>query len=111
MVLSAAEVEVIVPLYCCLLGKAGGFASKLRDSLCANNATVCRVCGNSTSGRTALSPYKLFYEGMSSLGGPGGTQIVPKDNKVLWAKWQEALKTDLRFAFPALTLQEIHSRL
>jgi hypothetical protein len=123
-----SERDVRVLLYCCstastirtLLGKAvggdGGFADLLRDALCEQGATHCRVVAHDTVGHTTKNPYVRFFDGAGSpIGGAGGTQVVRPSSK-LWTPWREALNGqfmagDFRFRFPYLEIGQIHEAL
>jgi hypothetical protein len=114
-----------VPLFCCSTGddeqddpleSAGfgdnSFADKLRDALCAEGETYCRVMAHSKPAHTTMNPKALFFEGMGVPdGGVGGyAPVGPKSPN--WAAWKRALqKTDLRFRFSYMTPAEIHAEL
>jgi hypothetical protein len=124
----SSERNVRVLLYCCstastiraLFGKSvggdGGFADMLRDGLCENGATHCRVVGHVTAGHTTRNPYVRFFDGAGSpVGGAGGTDVVRPSSK-LWTAWREALNgeflaPDFRFRFPYLEIGQIHEAL
>jgi hypothetical protein len=117
--------NMTVPLYCCSTGddaqddpleSAGfgdnSFADTLRDALCVEGETYCRVIAHSKPAHTTMNPKALFFEGMGvPTGGVGGfAPVGPKSPN--WKKWQKALKTtDLRFRFPYMTPAEIHAEL
>lgn len=107
----------VVTLYACstadgpATGGDGGFADRLRDALCAAGAVACRVDAHATAGHATRNPYVRRFEGMGvATGGVGGQWIVtPKS--ALWGPWARALKGDLRWEFPLLSVAEIHARL
>ena len=118
-----SERDVRVLLYCCstastihaLVGKAvggdGGFADELRDALCREGATHCRVMGHDTVGHSGRNPYVRFFDGAGSpVGGAGGTQVVRPGSK-LWSRWREELFTDFRFHMPHMEIGQIHEAL
>jgi hypothetical protein len=123
-----SERDVRVLLYCCstastihaLVGKAvggdGGFADELRDALCREGATHCRVMGHDTVGHSARNPYVRFFDGAGSpVGSAGGTQVVRPGSK-LWRAWREALSgaylgTDFRLRFWQYEIGQIHEAL
>jgi hypothetical protein len=115
---SAPDVRVL--LYCCStastirrllrtsVGGDGGFADALRDALCREGATGCRVVGHTTVGHATKNPYVRFFDGKgSSIGGQGGEYVV-RPGSALWPRWREALATDFRFHFPYLEVAQIH---
>jgi hypothetical protein len=125
----SSERDVRVLLYCCstastiraLWGKSvggdGGFADMLRDALCENGATHCRVMGHVTAGHATRNPYVRFFDGAGSpVGGAGGTDVVRPSSK-LWTAWREALNgqflagSDFRFVFPTMEIGQIHEAL
>lgn len=122
--------EVIVPLYCCSTGEdpdddditAAGtgddsFSDRLRDALCADGATQCRVMGHTTVGHTTSNPMVLFMDGMGSeYGGVGGYPPVSPGARKMWSAWKKALRdrkggNTLRFRFPFMTVGAIHEEL
>lgn len=118
-----SERDVRVLLYCCstastlhaLVGKAvggdGGFADELRDALCREGATHCRVMGHDTVGHSGRNPHVRFFDGNGSpVGGAGGTRVVRPGTK-LWPIWREQLFTDLRFHMPHMEIGQIHEGL
>jgi hypothetical protein len=121
--------NVRIPLYACStastlrrllrLGKGpggdGGFADQLRDELCRQGLTGCRVMAHVTSGHCTLNPHARFFDGRGSdVGGQGGEYVVrpPTDSaNTLWSMWRAGLKTDLRFHFPHMEIADIHATL
>jgi hypothetical protein len=107
---------VTVPLYACSTGVDGdgGFADELRDGLCVEGDTYCRVCSHTTAGRADANPNVSRFDGMGSpVGGTGGGWIVAPGSK-LWAKWNAALKAKngtLRWRFPFMSVEEVHREL
>lgn len=115
-----------VPLYCCSTGDDrdkktslsspgtgdNSFADLLRDALCSQGANYCRVVAHTTVAHTTKNPYVLFFDGMGTPdGGVGGyAPVAPKTAN--WPRWRRALqKTDLRFRFPFMGVDEIHQEL
>jgi hypothetical protein len=95
-------------------GTDGGFADKLRDALCRNGLVNCRVMAHRTAGHCCKNPAVVLFEGDGTTEGrdgyKGGKWIVdPKDD--LWPAWRAALKTDFRFRFPFMTMEEIEKEL
>jgi hypothetical protein len=86
-------------------GGDGGFADKLADALNMREFGMRNVDAHTTAGHTTQNPYvRRFW------GGCGGQWIVdPKS--ALWSEWVYALKTDLRFEFPRMGIDEIKKRL
>lgn len=125
-----SERDVRVLLYCCSTASAlreviggestggdGGFADMLRDALCAEGATKCRVMGHVTVGHTSKNPHvRLFEGGGSPIGGQGGAYVVRPGSK-LWTPWREALAgefmggSDFRLRFWQWDIGEIHEAL
>jgi hypothetical protein len=121
--------DVCVPLYACstastlprllAMGKGpggdGGWADELRDALCREGATRCRVMGHDRLGHTTRNPYVRFFDGAGSpVGGQGGEYVVrppTREANTLWDMWRTALKTDLRFHFPHMEIAQIHAAL
>lgn len=93
------------------LGGDGGLCDEVRDELCRQGYTFCRVVGHSTAGHTDKNPYCKMFDGKGSpIGGIGGEAPVYRGHP-LWKQWIAALKTDFRFEFPWLTIGEIHETL
>jgi hypothetical protein len=89
----------------------GSFADTLRDELCKAGAVDCRVVAHTTAGHTTQNPHVVFFEGLGShIGGIGGMMPVPPKHK-LWKTWVKALKGDLRFRYPYMSIAEIHDEL
>lgn len=99
-------------LYACSTGKNGdgGFADELRDGLCGEGDTYCRVDAHTTAGRADANPFVSRFDGLGSpVGGTGGQWLVAPGSK-LWPKWCTALKsTDLWARFPFMSVEEIHA--
>jgi hypothetical protein len=125
----SSERDVRVLLYCCStassigtlvggksVGGDDGFADMLRDALCEQGATHCRIVAHETVGHTTRNPYVRFFDGAGSpIGGVGGVQVVRPRSKP-WTAWREALLGKylggrFRFQFPFLEIGEIHSSL
>jgi hypothetical protein len=85
-------------------GGDGGFADLLRDALCREGATHCRVYAHPTTAHTTRNPHvRVFVGGGSEVGGYGGEYLVPPGSE-LWPTWRRALReTDLRFRFPLMS--------
>lgn len=118
--LSLLSSKLTVILYACSTGAIskkgpgegdGSFADLMRDALCEQGASLCRVFGHTTAGRALENPYVRLFEGLGSLcGGHGGTWLVsPKAG--LWRAWKAALNGDLGYRFPWMTIAEIHQEL
>jgi hypothetical protein len=112
-----ARPELRVALYACSAGAGAvldgneGFADRLRDALCAAGVTRCTVYAHTTAGHATQNPHVRMFAGDGSpVGGTGGSWIVAPGSK-LWPAWRRALRTDLRFRFPLLTLAQIHTEL
>lgn len=115
--------EVIFPLYACTSATSdrtkndqvaagdGGFADELRDALCREGATECRVIGHTTAGHTTRNPYVRFFEGSGATNGGEGGHWVVRPNGPMWKKWVAVLKTDLRYDFCFMGLASIHAKL
>jgi hypothetical protein len=125
--------DLIVSLYCCSTadgpdigdesypdddetgtpapGTDGGFADHLRDKLSYFGAINCKVIAHRKGGHTTKNPHVVVFEGGGDPeGGIGGRWIIdPKDD--LWPAWRAALKTDMRFRFPFMTMEEIEKEL
>lgn len=116
---TSCEHYVTVVLYCCLTGSGSGvggdngFADKLRDSLCINGITNCRVVAHTTAGHTTKNPYVRFFDGMGSpVGGTGGYYPVPPHSK-MWKTWINKLRNDetFRYRMPIMSINEIYQEL
>lgn len=117
--------EVIVPIYACstarnlnptiaddmepnTVGGDGGFADLLRDSLCANHMTYCRVMAHVTAGHTTTNPWVRFFDGDGNEEGGNGGYWVVEPKSELWKKWIKWLRTkDNRFRFPFMSYVDI----
>lgn len=114
--------SVIVPLYACSTGRDrdrdklddlqdvggdGGFADVLRDTLCDAGGTQCVVDAHTSVGHTTRNPNVRRFLG-SAVGGIDGFYIVSRHKRKLWRTWRKALRTDYRFVFPFLAIEEIH---
>ena len=117
-----------VTLYCCTTGSDllastsevsgseapggdGGFADRLRDELCEAGAVHCQVDAHTVLGHTTRNPYLRRFEGAGvPTGGVGGHWLVTPRSK-LWPRWVEAMKGDLRWRFPTMTVGQIHGEL
>lgn len=115
----------VIPLYCCSTGRdadreseddlevfggEGGFADSLRDGLCRAGAIYCRVLAHTTAGHTTQNPHvREFLGNGRSLGGEGGSYIIPKKNPKHFRAWRKQLleDSDFRFDFPFMTTEEI----
>lgn len=94
-----------------VVGGNGGFADGLRNSLCMAGLVNCRVYGHTVVGHSTQSPWVRRFEGGGShLGGRGGRYIVRPYSR-LWPRWRKALRGDMRFRFPLMTFDEIHTEL
>lgn len=114
--------NILVLLYCCSTGGTsanssgdGSFADLLRDELCRQGFTDCRVMAHTVAGHATRNPMKRFFDGMGSpVGGVGGTMIVsPTTQRALFAKWRAALTLpDLfRFKCATMSIANIHAHL
>lgn len=114
--------NILVLLYCCSTGGTSAnstgdnsFADLLRDELCKQGFSDCRVMAHTIAGHATRNPMKRLFDGLGSpVGGVGGQMIVsPTTQKTLFAKWRAALtRSDLfRFKFPTMTIAEIHNYL
>ncbi len=125
--LSGDSSVATVPLYCCSTGEdeddssitAAGtgddsFADKLRDAMCDNGQTLCRVMAHTTVAHTTKNPMVLFMDGMGVPdGGVGGYPPVSPKSKN-WKAWKRELRRHagtLRFRFPYMSVAEIHAEL
>jgi hypothetical protein len=88
------------------IGGDGGFADALRDAL-ASVAPACAIDAHTTAAHTTRNPDVRRFQGPA---GAGGAYIIPRGDP-LWPAWRDALRGDLRFAFPFLTVAEIRARL
>jgi hypothetical protein len=101
-------------LYACLTGKGkgpggdGGFADCLRDEMALQGLNEGWVDSHSTSGHTTFNPFVRRF--LADYPKEGGAWIV-EPGSVLWRKWREQLKTDLRFRFPFMSELEIKAEL
>ncbi len=117
-VVNAEKNTITIALYCGStgtnpgVGGDGGFADKLRDSLCQVGLTQCSILTHSVSGHTTKNVMKKKFDGMDSpVGGTGGLSIV-NPNTVLWNKWKTAITTtNFRYKIPFMTIAEIHKEL
>ncbi len=119
---------VEVPLFCCSTGHdpdddaftAAGtgddsFADKLRDELCRQGSTLCRVMAHTTVAHATSNPMVLFMEGMGTPdGGVGGfPPVSPKSGN--WKAWKRALRdrknNTLRFRMTYMNVGDIHKEL
>ncbi|MFA6049650.1 MAG: hypothetical protein WC761_00365 [Candidatus Paceibacterota bacterium] len=117
------QTALTVILYCCSTGGGageggdGGFADKLRDSLCEEGFVDCRVVGSETAGHATMNSRKRVFDGMGSpVGGTGGSWVV-QPGTALFKKWQKAMTAnsvklpvakDFRFQFPFMSIASIH---
>lgn len=109
-----------VALYACSTGTGsgpggdGGFADALRDAMCAEGLTDCRVLAHRTSGHTTQNPKKRFFDGMGSpVGGVGGYEVVAQSSALWrpWAKRIQAQKDLFRFRIMWMSVADIHKEL
>lgn len=114
---ASPSIDLRVTLYCCSTGAGGiggdgGFADELRDALCRRGVTRCVVDAHTTPGHTTTNPHVRRFVGTGTEhGGAGGSWIV-SPGSALWPRWRSLLRTtDLRLAFPGLTIEQIHARL
>lgn len=100
-------------------GGDGGFADKLRDAMIRESWGFWRgshVDAHVTTGHTTENPYvrrftcNLAIPSESFMGIAGGEWIVQPGSR-LWVQWRKALKGDLRFRFPFMSIDEIHAEL
>lgn len=104
--------HIRVPLYACNAGADRGSAYRLLIALCEGGMANGIVDGHFRKGHATKNPYVKRYDGMQSpTGGQGGYDIVSPSHKSLWQAWRRALRTDLRFAFPTMTVAQIHEAL
>lgn len=117
-IVSPENKQFTIALYCCSTGDGpgvggdGGFADKLRDSLCQVGLTECSILAHSVSGHTTKNTMKRKFDGMGSpVGGVGGLSIV-NPGTILWKKWKTAITTTpFRYKIPFMTIAEIHKEL
>jgi hypothetical protein len=104
-----------VALYTCSTGMGanggdGNFADLLRDEMCRQGLTECRVVAHSTAGHTTMNPHKRFFHVLgSSVGGIGGVEVSRSGSRT-WRRWRERLRAPndtLRFQLPRMDLAEI----
>jgi hypothetical protein len=114
---SRSKPDVRVVLYACSAGNGAqpdgdeGFADRLRDALCVAGARHNQVFAHTTAGHATQNPHVRVFAGNGSpVGGTGGTWIVAPSSK-LWPTWKHALRNDLRFRFPLMSLADIHGEL
>jgi len=114
---TSPNVDVRVTLYCCSTGGGGnggdgGFADELRDALCRRGMVRCVVDAHTTPGHTTTNPHVRRFVGTGTEhGGAGGSWIV-SPGSALWPRWRSMLRSgDLRFSFPLLGVEEIHTLL
>ena len=89
-------------------GGDGGFADEMRDALCRAGARWCRVDGHTTPGHTTRNPHVRRFDGNgSTIGAQGGYYIIPRTKKALFKKWREALRGELRFDYPIMSVDMI----
>lgn len=121
------NMSLVLPLYCCSTGvdlegdapHAPGwgdnsFADRLRDALCAEYATHCRVFAHTTLGHTTQNPHAVVFDGMGSeLGGAGGyAPVLPRSALWrTWVRWLREPENTLRFRAPYMTIAELHAEL
>ena len=111
---------VVLPLYACTTATSdrrkhdqtaagdGGFADELRDALCEEGATQCRVVGHTTSGHTTKNPYVRVFEGNGSREGGTGGQWISRPRGPTWRRWKTWLRDgNNRFRFPFMETSEI----
>lgn len=115
--LASPLVDLVVTLYCCStggggIGGDGGFADEFRDALCRRGVTRCVIDAHVTPGHTTQNPHVRRFTGAGTeYGGAGGQWIVSPGSR-LWPRWRGSLqRTDLRFEFPTLSIEQIHARL
>jgi len=113
---AALDDALVVTLYCCstaqgAAGGDGGFADTLRDALCLEGITHCRVDAHETRGHTTRNPNVRRFEGQGSVyGGQGGGYLV-RPRGPLWGAWKAALQDredPLRYRMSRLSVAEIH---
>lgn len=109
----------IVALYACsaagtplkgadAIGGDGGFADKLRDVLSAKYMKEGHVDAHKTVGHTTKNPHLRRFAMDGETEGRGGEWLV-EPGSASWRKFRAALKGDLRFRFPMMTLEEIRA--
>jgi hypothetical protein len=86
----------------------GSFAARLRDELAALGHRGGWVDAHSTAGHTTRNPWARRFVVAPKL--EGGEWIV-EPRTSLWAKWRDALRGPLRFAYANQTLEQIRSAL
>jgi hypothetical protein len=111
------NIAPIVCIYGCLTadgdgpGGDGGFADTLRDTFCQNGFRHVQVDAHVTAGHATRNPFVRRFEGKGSpVGGVGGYYLVQPKSK-LWKAWQKGLTGSLRFRFPFMSVETIHTEL
>jgi hypothetical protein len=98
--------NVAVVLYACSTGGSeNGFASALRNALHARGKTG-HVDAHTQAGHCCRLPYvRRFIIGETD----SDWVVVPGSPE--WARWRTGLTRDLRFRFPAMTIEQIRAEL
>lgn len=115
---------VVLPLYSCTTATSarrkkdqaaagdGGFADELRDALCGEGATQCRVIGHTTSGHTTKNPFVRVFEGTGTQEAGTGGQWISRPRGPTWRRWKRWLRQgNNRFHFPFMEIPEIIAKL
>ena len=96
----------------------GGYADGVRDAMQRNGSINCTVDGHTTAGHASMNPNVRRFSGLGTndagvlvSGGTGGAWIVAPGTPKTWNAWKAWLKTDGRFRFPLMTIEQIRAEL
>jgi len=92
--------------YCCNVAKNRGLCEYLTKVLIKKDFRDFRVVGHNTRGHTTKNPYVKVFDKAH----PKGYYIIPPKS-VTFKKWRKLLKTDFRFEYPLLDIEEIRKRI
>jgi hypothetical protein len=111
----ASGPRVIVALYACSTGAAtlvghqgqetreNGFAAALRNALHALGKTG-HVDAHTNAAHTTRNPYVRRF-----MMGETGADFIVEPSSPSWKRWRTELTRDLRFRFPALTVEQVRA--
>jgi len=114
----------LVPLYACSTSDDpdgdpdsapgsgdGSFADLTRDGLCERGSVYCRVFAHTTAGHTTGNPMIKMVDGLGTMDGGLGAELIAMPGTKEFKSLQRKLKTAFRFDVPFLTVDAIRKSL